>query len=44
LAELLIEADIVPVVLIKELLNEANELTAIMTSSRNTSIKNHTVK
>lgn len=42
--ELLIAADIVPVILIKELLNEANELTAIMTSSRNTSIKNHPVK
>ena len=39
--ELLIAADVIPLSQVADLLKEADELTAIMTSSRNTSIKNH---
>lgn len=39
--ELLLAADIVEAALVKDLLKEADELTAIMTASRNTAIKNH---
>lgn len=39
--ELLVAADVVPVSFVQDLLKEADELTAIMMSSRNTSIKNH---
>ena len=38
--ELLVESNLVKTELIKELLQEAGELTAIMTSSRNSAIKN----
>lgn len=39
--ELLLAADIVKLPLVEDLLKEADELTAIMTASRNTAIKNH---
>lgn len=39
--ELLLAADVVNLPLIKELLKEADELTAIMTASKSTAIKNH---
>jgi four helix bundle protein len=39
--ELLISAEIIKNSLVDELLKEADELTAIMTASRNTAIKNH---
>ncbi len=39
--ELLVASGVVPLSLVQDLLKEADELTAIMTSSRNTSIKNH---
>ena len=39
--ELLIAAAIIDLSLVEDLLVEANEITAIMASSRNTAIKNH---
>ena len=39
--ELLAAADTIPISLVEDLLKEADELTAIMTSSKNTAIKNH---
>lgn len=39
--ELLIASGTIPESVVKDLLKEADELTAIMTSSRNTAIKNH---
>ena len=39
--DLLVTAGVIKVLLVEDLLKEANELTAIMTSSRSTAIKNH---
>lgn len=39
--ELLLAAEIIKLPLVEDLIKEADELTAIMTSSRNTAIKNH---
>lgn len=39
--ELLVASDIVKLSFVEDLLKEADELTAIMTASRNTAIKNH---
>jgi len=39
--ELLVAAGVVELSLVENLLKEADEITAIMTASRNTSIKNH---
>ena len=39
--ELFVAAGVIPLSLVKDLIKEADELTAIMTASRNTAIKNH---
>ncbi len=42
--EILVEADIVEISLVKELLQESGEIVAIMTASRNSAIKNQKKK
>ena len=39
--ELLLAAEVIPLESVEGLVKEADELTAIMTASRNTAIKNH---
>ena len=39
--ELLVASSVIDMALAQDLLKEADEITAIMTSSRNTAIKNH---
>ncbi len=42
--ELLVEADVIELLMVKDLLKEASEITAIMTASRSSAIKNQKSK